>query len=274
MEEEFDPLLIKALMIHSASYSENLEIPNSERVNQVGFGKPKAVKEILYNSPNEVTLILRDELSKGEYIDIMDFPMPDCLIDGDYYTGQIVATLVYNPIIDPSQRGEYCQSDIDIKIGTYDAKKDRDTTKKNILNPVGRDGSQNLLLETCYSKKKMKSSNGDFALKERLLIQYKDKYYPVKKFAVDLSEMTESNKIKYLDKNRAWFLCLKSIFRDHIIMKSEQEETIPSHEFCLIVTIKDPTGTKKVYDSTNQKLDEYNFWHNNIKLHSDITIHN
>lgn len=120
----------------------------------------------------------------------------------------------------------------------------------------------------------MKSSNGDFALKERLLIQYKDKYYPVKKFAVDLSEMTESNKIKYLDKDKKWFLCLKSIFRDHIIMKSQQEGITPSHEFCLILTIKDPSETKNVYDSVSQKLDEYNFWHNNIKLHSDITIHN
>lgn len=274
MEEEFDPLLIKALMIHSASYSENLHIPNTERVNQVGFGKPQTVREILYNSPNEVTLILRDEMAKGEYIDIMDFPMPDCLADGDCYTGQIVATLVYNPIIDSSQRAEYCQSNIDIKIGTYDEKKDRDTTKQNILNPVGRDGSQNLLLETCYSKRKMRSNTDEFALKERLLIQYGDKYYPVKKFAVDLSEMTDSNRMKYLTKDKRWFLYLKGLFRDHIESKSQQEGTIPSQEFCLIVTIKDPTGTKPVYDEVNQKLNEYNFWHNNIKLHADISIHN
>ncbi|WP_366924743.1 S8 family peptidase [Metallumcola ferriviriculae] len=272
MEEEFDPLLLKALMVHSASYSENLSVPITERVNQVGFGKPQTVREILFNSPNEVTLILRDEIAKGEYIDMMDFPMPDCLVDGDYFTGQIVVTLVYNPILDSTQRAEYCQSNVDIKMGTFDAKKDRDTTKRNILNPVGRDGSQNVLLEDYYSKRKMRSNTDEFALKERLLIKYGDKYYPVKKYAVNLSEMTDSNQLKYLTKDKNWYLYIKGLFRDHIEIKSQQEGTTPSQEFCLIVTIKDPTGTKPVYDEVNQKLNEYNFWHNNIKLHTDVTV--
>ncbi|EYE87382.1 hypothetical protein Q428_13650 [Fervidicella metallireducens AeB] len=273
MAEDFDPLLLKGLIMHSASYSENLKIPIAERVNQVGFGKPQSVKDILYNDPNEVTLILRDEISKGEYIDIMDFPMPECLIDGDFYNGQIILTLVYNPILEPSQRAEYCQSNIDIKMGTFDTKKDRDTTRKNILNPVGRDGSKNLLLEGCYSKRKMKNKADDFALKERLLIQYGDKYYPVKKFAVDLSEMTESNQVKYLTKDKKWFLSLRGLFREYIETKAQIESSNLSQEFCLLVTIKDPTGTKPVYDQVTQKLDEYNFWHNNIKLQNDIKLH-
>lgn len=272
MEEEFDPLLIKALMIHSSSYSNNLNIPNAERVNQVGFGRPQGVRDILYNSQNEVTLILRDQISKGEYIDIMDFPMPDCLIEDDHYTGQITVTLVYNPILDASQRSEYCQSNIDIKMGTYDSKKDRDTTKKNILNPVGRDGSKNILLESCYSKTKMKNNNDEFALKERLLIQYGDKYYPVKKYAVNLSEMTDSNQYKYLSKDKKWYLFLRGLFRDHIETKAKIEESNLSQEFCLIVTIKDPTGIKPVYNEVNQKLNEYNFWHNTIKLNTDVEI--
>lgn len=274
MEEEFDPILIKALMIHSASYSENLTIPTVERVNQLGFGKPETVKDILYNSPNEVTLILRDEIARGEYIDIMDFPIPDCLIDGDYYTGQIIVTLVYNPILDSTQRAEYCQSNLDIKMGTYDAKKDRDTSKRNILNPIGRDGSQNILLENNYSKKKMQANSDEFAQKERLLIKYGDKYYPVKKYAINLSEMTDAKMLKCLTKDKKWFLYLKGLYRDHIEAKSQIENTIPSQEFCMIVTIKDPTGTQPVYDEVTQKLDEYNFWHNNIKLHNNVIIRN
>lgn len=272
MEENFDPLLLRALMIHSASYSELLKLPPTERVTQVGFGKPQNVRDILYNSPHEATLILRDELFKGDYIDIMDFPMPDCLVEGDYYRGQIVVTLVYNPILEAAQRAEYCQSNIDIKLGTFDQKTDRDTTRRNILNPVGRGGSQNVLLESCYSKTRMKEKADDFALKERLLIQYGDKYYPVKKYAVDLSDMTDGNERKYLTKDKNWYLFLRGLFRDHIETKSQLENTIPSQEFCLIVTIKDPTGTKPVYDQVTQKLSEYNFWHSNIKLHSDIRL--
>lgn len=272
MDENFDPLLLKSLIVHSASYSEFLKVPYAERVNQLGFGKPQGIRNILYNSPYEATLILRDEISKGEYIDIMDFPMPDCLTEGDFYTGQIIVTLVYNPILDSSQRAEYAQSNIDIKMGTFDIKKDRDTTRKNILNPVGRDGSKNLLLESAYSKTKMKNKKDDFALKERLLIQYGDKYYPVKKYAVDLSEMTDGNRLKYTTKDKKWYLFLRGLFRDHIETKAQLEEVNLSQDFCLIVTIKDPTGTKPVYDQVSQKLDEYNFWHNNIKLSNEITL--
>lgn len=109
-------------------------------------------------------------------------------------------------------------------------------------------------------------------MKERLLIQYGDKYYPVKKYAVDLSEMTEANQLKYTTKGKKWYLYLKGLFRDHIETKAQLEETDLTQDFCLMVTIKDPTGTKPVYDQVNQKLDEYNFWHNNIKLYSEVTL--
>jgi len=85
----------------------------------------------------------------------MDFPMPECLIENGYYTGQIIVTLVYNPILSPSQGPEYCQSNIDIKMGTYDKKVDRDTTRRTILNPVGRSDPKNILLERFYSSRKI-----------------------------------------------------------------------------------------------------------------------
>ena len=101
--------------------------------------------------------------------------MPKSLIKNGFYTGQIIATLVYDPILDPTQGIEYCQSNIDLKLGTYDEKTDRDTQRHGILNPVGRLGSQNLFREALYSKRLMRESNNDFALRERLLIQYGDK---------------------------------------------------------------------------------------------------
>lgn len=273
LAEDFNPLLIKGLIIHSAYYPKLLQLPNPERLNQIGFGKPKKVTDIIYNSFNEATLILKDELSRGDYIDIMDFPMPDCLIQDGYYTGQIIVTLVYNPIIEPSQRAEYCQSNIDIKMGTYDHKKNRDTERKNILNPFGREGSLNILLEKCYSKRKINNNLDDFALKERLLVQYGDKYYPVKKYAVNLTETTDSFRERYLNNEKKWFLLLRGLFREHIEVKSQIESKDLSQEFCLLITLRDPTGTKPVYNEVTKKLDLYNFWHSNIKVQSDIEIH-
>lgn len=108
------------------------------------------------------------------------------------------ATLVYDPILDPTQGIEYCQSNIDVKFGSDDEKTMRDLSRPNILNPVGRQGTKNLFLGSLYSKTRMKNNMDDFALRERLLIQYGDKYYPVKKYAVDLLELTDANKLHYL----------------------------------------------------------------------------
>lgn len=272
LNEDFDPLLLKALIVHSASYSENLKVPIIERTKQLGFGIPKTVNDIIYNTPNEVTLILRENLAKGEYIDIMDFPMPPCLIKNGFFTGQVIVTLVYDPILDPTQGIEYCQSNIDVKFGSYDIKKERDTSKRNILNPIGRQGSKNLLLGGVYSKTKMKDRIDEFALRERLLIQYGDKYYPVKKYAVNLSELTDSNKLHYLREDKNWYLYLRGLYRDHIERKAVLNSVQLSQEFCLIITIRDPYGQEMVYNEVTQKLDNLNFWHSNIKVSSDINI--
>ena len=65
LDEDFDSLLLKGLIIHSASYSENLRIPVPERTKQLGFGVPKKVSDIIYNDPYEATLILRETISNS-----------------------------------------------------------------------------------------------------------------------------------------------------------------------------------------------------------------
>ena len=274
LDESFDPLLIKGLIIHSAAYPHNLQIPEVERANQIGFGIPQNIRNILYNNPYEATLILRDTLAKGEYIDIMDFPMPKSLIKNGFYTGQIIATLVYEPILDPSQGIEYCQSNIDLKFGTYDEKMNRDTQRRGILNPVGRLGSQNLFREVLYSKRLMRENHSDFALRERLLIQYGDKYYPVKKYAIDLSELSDANKQHYTTADKRWYLSLRGLFREHTEQQASLERSVPSQEFCLILTIRDPAQTAPIYNDVTQGLDNYNFWHSNVKLANNITLAN
>lgn len=272
LNEEFDPLLLKALIVHSASYSEKLGVPVTERTKQIGFGVPKSVRDIIYNAPHEATLILRDSLAKGEFIDIMDFPMPSCLINNGFFTGQVIATLVYDPILDPTQGIEYCQSNVDVKFGSYDAKAERDVSKRNILNPVGRQGAQNLFRGNLYSKQRMKEKADDFALKERLLIQYEDKYYPVKKYAVDLAELTDANRLHYLAADKKWYLYIRGLFRDHLERKAMLDSVELSQDICLILTIRDPSKKGNVYDEVTQKLDEYNFWHSNIKIANDINL--
>ena len=255
LDEVFDPLLLKGLIIHSATYSSNLQIPETERTNQLGFGVPKSISQILYNEPYEATLILRDTLEKGHKIDIMDFPMPKSLIRDGYYTGQIIATLVYDPILDSSQGIEYCQSNIDIKFGSFNRKEARDDkNRRNILNPVGRAGTQNLLRRSLYSKRLMRENQNEFALRERLLIQYADKYYPIKKYAVDLSELSAANKRNYATEDKLWFLYLAGLYREHTEQRARLEGIRPSQKFCLILTIRDPEQKANVYDDITQTI--------------------
>ena len=272
INEDFNLLLLKSLIIHSATYSNKLEVPNEERTNFMGFGLPKSVNNIIYNSQHEITLILNDTLARGEKIDIMDFPMPKCLIENNFYRGQVIVTLVYSPILDASQGGEYCQSNLEVKFGSYDSKMSRDTNKPTILNPIGRAGSINLLNQSCYSKRKSKSNNGDFALMERLRIQYDDKYYPVKKYAVDFAELTDSKRVECLASDRNWFLSLQGLYRNHTETKSALQHDALSQDFCMIITIRDPQFRENVYDAVTQSLEENNFWHSNISISSDIRL--
>lgn len=65
--------------------------------------------------PDEITLILRDTLEKGSFIEMFDFPFPTSLVDENgFFRGQIILTLVNKSLVDEKQAGEYCQSNIDV----------------------------------------------------------------------------------------------------------------------------------------------------------------
>ncbi|MCI4058987.1 S8 family peptidase [Bacillus cereus] len=271
LSEDFDPVLLKGLLIHSAKYPNDVDLPINEKINQMGFGLPNKPEEILYNDPHEITLILRDTLKKGEYIEILDFPFPSSLIENGYFSGQIKLTMVNNPILQGGQGPEYCQSDIQVNFGTYDRKKARDMTSPRIKNPIGRDGSKNILTSDIYSKKKSKKVEG-FVRSEKILVQYGNKYYPNKKYSVDLSELTPTNKEKYLKESKNWHLKIEGFYRDFIENKAEIERMSLFQEFCVIITIKDPTKKKYIYDEVTQLLESNNFIHRNIKVRQNIDI--
>ncbi|WP_431809875.1 S8 family serine peptidase [Brevibacillus agri] len=271
--ENFDPILLKSLLIHSAKYPSEVDLPINEKVNQLGFGMPGSIDDILYNDPYEITLILRDSLSKGEFIEILDFPYPESLIDeeGNYY-GQIRLSVINHPILVEGQGPEYCQSNIDVKFGTYDQKTKRDTSKRNIRNPIGRDGGHNLLNSSNYSKKKPTENLKHFALTEKMLVQYGDKFYPNKKYALDLSELTPSKKEKFLQSPKKWYLKVTGLYREFIEAKEEIERMGLSQEFSILITIRDPFMKKPIYNEVTQLLSANNFIHRNIKIRQDINI--
>lgn len=273
VKEEFDPLLIRALLIHNAKYPSSCGMNMADKVAQMGFGMPSSVNEMLYNSSNEITLVLRDTLDKGSFIQMFDFPYPQSLVDENgFFTGQIIATLVTKSLIDDKQAGEYCQSDISILFGTYLTEQDRDTTKKTVINPKGLKEPQNILLDNCYSSRAKGIYTHSGFVRECILVKYGKKFHPVKKYAVDLADMTPSNKLKYLVKGRKWYLEVKGLYRDFIEQDAAERNYQLSQEFCLFLTIKDPKGNAPVYDEVSQQLEYKNFVHHSIQLRNVVSI--
>lgn len=266
LAEEFDPLLLKALLIHSAKYP-NIALDNDERLKQMGFGVPTGVNEILYNSENEITLVIRDTLEKGNFIEILDFPFPDDMVEENFYYGEVTATLISSPDLISSQGEEYCQSNIDVFFGTYNEKVDREG--RTVRNSIGKDsGAKNLLNPSVYSKREIKK-NASFS-GERILKNFHQKYQPVKKWAINLDDLSESNKLRYTEYPKRWFLKIEGLYRDHL----EKTQDSLNTDFCLIITIKDNKNKTKVYDNITAELQANNFIQNNIKIKTDIQLKN
>ena len=245
----------------------------SEKVNQMGFGVPIKAQDILYNSPDEITLILRDSLDKGSFIEMFNFPYPTSMVDENgFFRGQIILTLVNKTFVDEKQAGEYCQSNLDVFFGTYETEKERDTNKPTIINPMGLDENQNLLNDGIYSA----SAKGIHPItgfeRECTLVKYGKKFHPVKKYAIDLADMRPAERDKWLPSNRKWYLKIEGLFRDFIEKDALKRDYQLSQEFCMILTIRDPLGTAPVYDEVTQQLTNENFVHYDVRVRNIIRL--
>ena len=269
---DFDPLLLKALAIHSARYHHSLKLSPMDRLREIGYGLPGSVENIIFNDPHESTLILQDNIVRGGYIEILDFPFPDVLVndEGQYY-GEIIITLVTNPRLDSTQGAEYCQSNIDASFGTYDRIRIRDTTKRTVSNPIGKQNPYNLLLSSHYASRFHRFIDHPFT-PERQLRDDMGKYHPIKKYGINLQEMTESHRVRGLMSPKKWYLELKGLFSHAAENAAAADGEQLSQEFCLAVTIRDPLKRHDVYSSVTRSLNVNNFQHNNIQLRNEVNI--
>lgn len=268
--EMSNPLLLKALLVHSSRYSEGVKSSDPMTINGMGFGMPLVVNRILHDDADEATIVLCDELLQKHWVEILDFPMPKELSTNGFFDAQLVVSLVTCPILDATQGSEYCQSDIEVRLGSYAEKKARDTEKPSFLNPIGRDGAQNCLTRDFYSTRSMKRNAG-FA-RERTLIEQLHKYCPVKKYSVDLSDATDRNKRDYLGIDRKWYLELKGVYRQHIESVAGDKAELLRQRFSLIVTIRDPKKRGVANSAVANLLRERSFVNEPIKIRSEARI--
>jgi hypothetical protein len=271
----FDQNLIRALIIHSANYYNKSHLDHIELLKEQGFGLPATLDDILNNDPNEFSMIFQPEINRSDDYQILDFPYPKSLIENGYYYGEITVTVVTEPILKPNQGDEYCQNDIDVHLVTYSKKKylnlNSQDTPKQYKNSDRLDGDVgNVLANRFYSTKKTYAHDNC----EKSLISRNWKYCPVKKYHVNLEDMTSANKEKYLKENHKWCLKIKTIFRDAVEADRIFDGIEESPKVVIIITIRDTLNKGLVYNECMDLLNERNFEHSNVIVSNRIEINN
>ena len=112
--------MLKALTVHSALLRSG-GILRASDLRYRGFGLPGTLASVLHCHPWMSTLVFEPELPTGQEFEKIDFPMPSCLFTAaGKLRAEIFMTLVYDPPLDPSYGAEYCRTNVDISLGTYD----------------------------------------------------------------------------------------------------------------------------------------------------------
>lgn len=270
LDMPFDPTLIKALIIHNASYPSIVDKSVTGFDKMYGFGLPASVDDMLNNDEDEITMIWQPDFNNGTDFQVIDFPYPEALIDENgYFYGIVTVTIVTNPILKGSEGNEYCQTDIDVKIGPINGivhfALGAVGTPKTYRNEERIDTLYNILTEDKYSKCQPE------IMRERNLIMKNHKWQPVKKFQVDLSTMTTGKKDKIKD-CRTWAMTMRAITRDATVNELQEDGVINSIKTTIIVTIKDPKHKGLVYNEGIRLLNAHNFEHSNISVRNDIHL--
>ncbi|HFQ0278277.1 TPA: S8 family serine peptidase, partial [Enterococcus faecium] len=241
-----DLLLSKTLLIHSSTYFNNPDMKIEDKIKALGFGYPKKSSDILVEDTEyRTTMILKGELRKSNFIDIMSFPFPKNLLRDGHYYGKIKITLCYDNILDKRMASEYSQSNITLRFGTFEKIEEvRPFANQKVpTNPFKRIGSKNVLLENRYSVNSMRN-NTEYA-SERKLIKGDFKYHSTKQYSIDLSE-TKPSKLSDLESDKSWFLYMSPEFRNPALDKYSSDQL--KMNFCCIITIEDPFKENNIYE--------------------------
>ena len=270
--EQFSPELVKALLVHGAIYPNGMEDEDLEdKICKVGFGVPQPVDEIMLNDENEITMIFPCHFQKGYEYQVAKFVFPEGLVEDGHFYGDITLTLVTKPLLNFNQAAEYCQTDVEVGLYTYANERYVDLLDENtprmFRNSLRLDGCENVLLEDKYSRKR---NNSGSDLWECNRIEKSHKYSPIKKFHVNLENMTDANKRKVLNSNRYWALKMKANFREEAVNSVAPDDL--QFDAYMVMTIRDPKERGVVYDQTVNQLNARNFTHYSVEVRQDIEI--
>ena len=269
----FDPLLIRAVLVHNATYPVNICKTTEDFKHEMGFGIPVTLDNILLDDPDESTMIFCHTMDKGMDVQSLDFPFPESMVDDEgYYYGDITVTLAVDPVLIASQGCEYCQSQVNVFLDTFNQVDHVNLSQSPMMRNEARmsKDSANVLNDSYYKRAAFKTEKAN----ERILIEKGNKYQPIKKYHVSLSDMTPANKKKILQQGKKWALKLEGLYRQASEASRELDGIDISQKIVLIVTIKDPKKRGVIYNECKHLLGIRGYAHNDIEIRNTIRVEN
>ncbi|HEY9683238.1 MAG TPA: S8 family peptidase [Drouetiella sp.] len=176
--------LAKGLLIHSAVLRSD-HVEANELIYR-GFGVPDDIESILNCPTWASTLVFEGELWQTHDFEKRSFPIPKCFrTDANKVKGEFLMTLVYDPPLNPDYGVEYCRSNMEISLGTYDVGADSKRKHQGKVPPETGDYKQNF---------------------ESFMIEHGFKWSPVKVYRKSMSGITGDEWRLHVDlQNRADF---------------------------------------------------------------------
>ncbi len=243
-------------------------------LNEQGYGLPTNLNAMLNNDSDEFTMIWQPSLDMGD-AQIQDIPFPSSMVgdDGLFY-GEIIVTVVTDPVLKSGEGTEYCQSDVEVLLQTYDdilyMPLNAIGTSRYYRNSDRLVNPQNILAKGNYSERSKRSADWE----ERTLIETAFKYQPVKKFHVNLEEMTPKPREKFLSSNKRWCLSVKALYRDAVVTERDYDGVVEHTRATIIITIRDPKHKGVAYSECLASLNQHNFVHSNLEVRQRIDVEN
>jgi hypothetical protein len=226
--------LAKALLVHSAVLSSEHVEKNELRYR--GFGIPSDVENILSCDDWAATLVFEGELWQLHNFEKRQFPIPPSFRTADgKVCGDFAMTLVYDPPLDPTYGVEYCRSNIEVSLGSYDP--DAEGVR--------------------HHKKLIPEESGDYKERyEHHLIEHGFKWSPVKVYRRSIPKGIQGNE---------WRLLIDRLNRADYLEEGPQK-------FALIISMWDRSKGNPIYNEVVRAMVDAGWVTQNLELRTDIRL--
>jgi serine protease AprX len=227
-------LLGRALLVHSAALRAGKIDPRLLRYQ--GFGTPPELDLILGCDPWQCTLVFELEINPTVAYEKATFPMPQCLyLNESTVRANILMTLIHEPDLDASFGSEYCRSNIEVSLGTYDP---------------GTDGKRHQKKQVPEDPKLTGSAY------EKDLVEHGFKWSPVKVYRREMVRGV---------RGKTWRLDLSVHHRaNHISSDSERA--------VLVITVSDPQRKAAVYNEMVVQMNKLGWSASDLQLRPRVKV--